>query len=98
MSDTNSSSQPNPNFQEVARVRHPAGVIAVITKRVTDGRISFSICREFDVMERGEKKTKTSTFLARRHIPAVVELLNDLAEDETLDDLEDRARTALRDR
>jgi hypothetical protein len=77
-------------FNELEIIRDPDGVIAVITEREADGRVSFMLAREFD--QGGE--TKRSAYLARRHIAAARRLLSDL--EETLDLAEDRARARRR--
>jgi len=82
--------QPNLDFKEIDIVRHPDGVIAVVTERARDGRVSFSIAREFEV----GGKTKRTSYLARRHLPAVQQLLSDLSE--RLELAEDRTRAKRR--
>lgn len=82
----------NPDFKTLHIVRDPDGVIAVISERKRDGRISFMIAREFEI--KGE--TKRGAYLARRHIAAVRRLLVDL--EERLELVEDQARAKLRDR
>lgn len=73
-------------FRSVAEIRDPDGVVAVITERADDGRISFGIFREFT--NRG--KTVRSAYLAHRHIPACHRLLVELGR--RLELLEDRSR------
>lgn len=85
-----STKQPSTQFEELKTIRDPDGVIAVVTKRIRDGRISFTIAREFE--EKGV--TRRSAYLAARHMPAVRRLLNDL--EEILELEEDRARAKLR--
>lgn len=80
----------NPAFKEIDIIKHPDGIIAVITERVSDGRVSFSISREFDA----DGKTKRTAYLARRHLPAVQQLLSDLSE--RLELAEDRTRAKKR--
>ena len=82
----------NEKFKVVEEVVDPDGVVAVITERVKDGRISFMISREFEV----DGKTQRSAYLNTRHIPAVQQLLADLAE--RLELAEDRAREKKRER
>lgn len=77
-------------FKVIEIIRDPDGVIAVITEREKDGRVSFSLSREFDV----DGKPKRSSYLARRHIAAVRRLLNDL--EERLELAEDRTRAKRR--
>ena len=86
----NDKTNDNPNFRVVETIRDPDGVIAVITERVIDGRISFSFARE---LEREGKTTRTN-FLARRHLPAVRRLLDDLVD--RLELAEDRTRAKRR--
>ncbi len=83
---------PNPNYKELETVAHPDGVIAVITENISSGAISFGIYREFE----REGKTSRGSYLARRHLPAVRELLADL--EDRLEAIEDRARAKRRDR
>ena len=66
-------------------------MIAVITERVRDGRISFMLAREFD----RDGETCRSAYLARRHIAAARRLLNDL--EEQLETHEDRSRARVRE-
>lgn len=80
----------NEKFTVVDTVVHPDGVIAVVTERIRDGRISFMISREFEI----DGKTQRSAYLNTRHIPAVVQLLGDLSE--RLELIEDRARARKR--
>ena len=68
------------------------GVVAVITERLSDGRISFMLTREFEL----EGKTKRTTYLNTRHLPAVRRLLADL--EERLELIEDRIRERRRER
>ncbi len=77
-------------FRVLDVVKDPDGVIAEITERVRDGRVSFSLGREFD---RGGKTEKTKFFSAR-HVPAIVRVLNDLQE--RLEAHEDRTRAKRR--
>lgn len=77
-------------FRIVETVKDPDGVIAIITERVRDGRVSFSLAREFD--SGGE--TKRTSYLSVRHLPAVQRLLSDLSE--KLELYEDRARAKRR--
>ena len=96
--DTNpTTNQPqNPGFREVHRLSDPDGVSMQITERLSDGRISFSFVREFEVTVNGQKVTKQTNFLSPRHLPAVQRLITDALEQELLDLCEDRARAARR--
>ena len=76
----------NPSFSTVEVVRDPDGVIAIITERAKDGRISFSLCREYE--EQGV--TRRTAYLKQQHIAALRRLLNDL--DERLEVIENRSR------
>lgn len=92
---TGGSATPAPNassngYTPLEVVADPDGVVAVITERDKDGRVSFAIFREYE--ERGE--TKRTSYLARRHIAAVRRLCNDL--EERLEQAEDRARARKR--
>jgi hypothetical protein len=77
-------------FTELEIIRDPDGVVAVITERASDGRVSFMLAREFE--QSGE--TKRSAYLAKRHIAAARRLLADL--EETLEIAEDRSRARRR--
>jgi hypothetical protein len=81
------SKHPNDSFRVLDTIRDPDGVIATITERIADGRISFSLARE---ITKGNQTTRTA-YLARRHLPAVRRLLDDL--NDRLELAEDRART-----
>ncbi len=81
---------PNNRFAEVETVQDPDGVVAIITERVSDGRISFMLAREFD----RDGDVCRSAYLARRHIRAARRLLSDL--EERLEAAEDRARAKRR--
>lgn len=85
----NKSSVESP-FKEIEIIRDPDGVVAVITERSRDGRISFAIAREFE--EDGQ--TRRTAFLASRHLPGVQRLLSELGE--RLELAEDQARTRRR--
>jgi hypothetical protein len=80
----------NPKFRDIAAIHDPDGVVAVISVRIDTGRCSASIFREFEK----DGTTRRSTFFARRHIPAVRRLCDEL--EETLDRYEDRCRAELR--
>lgn len=73
-------------YRPIEIVRDPDGVIATITARERDGRVTFMIQREFD----RDGKTVQTAFLARRHIAAVRRILNDL--EERLEQVEDQER------
>jgi hypothetical protein len=77
-------------FRPIAEMRDPDGAVAVITERVTDGRVSFALYREF---EKGGSTERTS-YLADRHIPGIRRLLNEL--ERRLPGIEDRTRMAIR--
>jgi len=87
---TNTTSDAKNEFRVIETIADPDGIVAVITERIRDGRVSFMIAREFE--QNGE--TKRSAYLARRHIAAVRRLIADL--EERLELAEDRARAALR--
>ena|SRR3972149_6169139 len=80
----------NANFKVTEIIRDPDGVIAVITERTRDGHITFSIAREIE----RDGKTERTSFLARRHLPAVRRLLDDLVD--RLETAEDQARAKRR--
>jgi len=73
-------------------MRDPDGVVAVISERLRDGRISFMIGREFE----RNGQTQRSAYLSFRHLPAISRILSDLPA--RLELLEDQARARHRDR
>lgn len=88
------SNTPTPNsvdFSHVDTVRDPDGPVAIITERNKDGRVTFSLMKEFD---RGGKTERTPYF-HRSHIPALRRLIDDL--EEKLEVVEDRTRAKHRD-
>ena len=89
-SPTNSTPNSTSKFTEVEHLRDPDGIIAVITERASDGRVSFMLAREFE----REGVTQRSAYMARRHIAAARRLLNDL--EDRLELAEDRARAKKR--
>lgn len=89
---TSTTSDQKNDFRVVEVVKDPDGLVAVITERMSDGRVSFMLAREFDV----GGVTRRSAYIARRHLPAAARLLADLGE--RLELAEDRARARLRDR
>jgi hypothetical protein len=78
------------SYNVIEIVKDPDGVIATITERADNGRITFMFQREYD--QNGA--AKQTAYLGRRHIAAVRRLLNDL--EEKLETLEDRARARRR--
>jgi hypothetical protein len=80
--------QPNKEFRELEIIRDPDGVIAVISERIRDGRVSFMLNREYEL----GGVTKRSSFLAARHLPAIQRLLSDLSERLELAEDQTRAR------
>lgn len=87
---TNGHGQKRDDFSVTEVIKDPDGVIATITERTRDGRISFTIARQYDT----QGQTKETKYLSARHIPAVVRLLGDLQE--RLEAHEDRARAKRR--
>ena len=77
-------------FTEVEKICDPDGIVAVITERAADGRVSFMLAREFE----RDGETQRSAYMARRHIAAARRLLNDL--EDRLELAEDRARAKKR--
>lgn len=82
----------NDKFRIVETIRDPDGVVAVITERIKDGRISFMLSREFEI----GGKTQRSNYLNTRHLPAVRRMLADL--EDRLELAEDQAREKKRER
>lgn len=78
-------------FVHVDTLQHQTtGVIAKITVRQRDGRVTFSIAREYEA----DGRTQQTSFLKKAHIPALRAILDDL--DERLEQLEDEARAKKR--
>jgi hypothetical protein len=77
-------------FRDIAEIRDADGIVAVITERVSDGRLSFGLFREFEKAG----KTQRSAYLAHRHIPGGRRLMAEL--DKRLEQMEDRSRAARR--
>lgn len=90
MSTPHNVPSPPPAFAIVDKVRDSSGLVVTITKRVKDGVVSFAIGKEFD---RGGR-TAESMYLNRRHLPALLKLLERLGP--VLDQAEDAARTEAR--
>jgi hypothetical protein len=63
-------------YEEVAVIRDPDGLIAVISKKKDSDYFSFAILKEFD---REERRVRSS-FLNRRHVPAIKRLLTKVEE------------------
>lgn len=92
---TNPSSNTTPtsssgDYDEIVTIPDPDGPIVVITERKSDGRMSFSLQREFE----SGGKTRRSIHFNSRHIPGIVRLLNDIGE--RIEQEEDRARARRR--
>ena len=84
-------------FREVAKIRdrEEGVVVAAITERESDGKISFCIFREFDrTGPDGDLEASRSTYMALRHIPAIHRLLIELVQ--RLEEIEERSRGARR--
>ena len=77
-------------FKIIETVADPDGIIAVITERERDGRVSFSLFREYET----SGKTKRTSYMRRHHITAIRRLLNDL--EDRLELAEDRTRAKRR--
>lgn len=93
---TNPDHLNNKNFRVVEILRDPDGVIMMITERLSDGRVSFVLGREFDQMVNGQKVTKFTSYLAPRHLGAVQRLVADALEGDLLELQQDRAATKRR--
>lgn len=87
---SNASPTPSQDFTVVDTLRDPDGVVATVTERARDGRISFALGKEYD---RGGSVQRTP-YLGRRHIAALRRVIDDL--EERLELLEDRARARRR--
>jgi len=78
-------------YVELETLRDDDGVIAIITERVTGaprrvGDLSFKIQKEFE----SSGELKASSYLGRRHIPAIERLVRRV--EDRIDILTDRAR------
>jgi hypothetical protein len=82
--------EPSTSFRTIDCLRDPDGVVALVTERIADGRVSFSISKEYD---RNGKQERTA-YLSRRHIDACRRLLDQLAD--RLELLEDQSRAKRR--
>lgn len=87
---TSNRTSKSDEFRVIEVVKDPDGVIAEITERLRDGRVSFSIGREFD-SNGSVQKTK---YFSARHVAAITRLLSDLKD--RLEAHEDRARAKRR--
>lgn len=81
---------PRNEFVDLETLRADDGVIAVISQRADNGRVSFMIGREWD--QGGA--VKRGPFLQRRHIDSARDLLGQL--ELRLEAIEDRTRAAVR--
>lgn len=77
-------------FTTLQEIRTDDGVLITITERDLDGRISFSIAKEFD---RGGKVNRTH-FMNRRQLPTLIEALEKLGP--AIEQLEDASRARRR--
>lgn len=59
------------DYEEVETLRDADGVIAVITRRIKTGNLSFRIQKEF----KSQGKIKASAYLGAHHIPAIERLV-----------------------
>lgn len=76
----------NNQFREIEVIRHSSGVAAIITERITDGRVSVMFAREYD----HGGQVKRSAFVARRHLAGIRALIDEI--EIRLDALEDETR------
>lgn len=77
-------------YLEVSRIASDDGVVAVVTRRVSDGRVSFKLVKEYD----RDKRVEQTPFLARRHVDSLEKLLPQIRE--AVERAEDEARAAMR--
>lgn len=67
------------DYREIAVLRDPEGVIAVVTKRGDTDYLSFAIQKEFPRRDdTGSESVVRTSFLNRRHIVSVRRLLDQL--------------------
>lgn len=71
------------DYREVEVIRDPDGVVAIITERITTGKFSFRIIKEYVL----NGVVKQTAFFGRRHLPAVARITTRVAD--RLDILED---------
>ncbi len=74
------------SYRDIETVHDPDGVVFVITER-TDGRyLTFRIQKEYEK----DGEVKFSSYLSRRHIPAIKRLLREV--EDKIGIMEDRRR------
>jgi hypothetical protein len=91
-SPADESSPSSAGFKHLRDILDPDGIVAALTVREEDGRVSFALLREYSV----GGKPKRTAYLKRSHIPALRRLLDDLEVQLELE--EDRQRTQRRSR
>ncbi len=80
-------------YKEVETI-HDDCVVATITQRIaTDGKSHFSFRLQRKFEQNG--KTKVTSYLGRRHIPAVVRLVTEV--EDRIDILTDQAKLAAKE-
>lgn len=84
MSDTRSG------YEEIEILRDVDGICAVITRRTSNGQYSFMFAKEYD----RDGELERTSFMHRRHIPAVTRLLPLVAD--RIDQLLDQDKAAAR--
>lgn len=87
---TSTRTSKSDEFRVLEIVKDPDGVVAEITERVRDGRVSFSLGREFT----SNGATQKTKYFSARHVASLVRMLGDLQE--RLEAHEDRTRAKRR--
>lgn len=91
MPETSTTEPQRGKFREIAEIEGDEGLVAVITERESDGKISFCIFRRFyRDLPLGKSRQERSTYLGQRHILAQHKLLAEV--DRRLAAMEERAR------
>ncbi len=71
-------------------IRDPEGVIAILSRRRSNGQLSVAVMKEFD----RDGQTERTSFMQRRHIDAAIRVLT-IARDE-MDRMEDQTHASAR--
>lgn len=85
-----SSASSRNGYEDVDTIRDAGGIVAVISRRKSNGQLSFGLFKVFD-RDGDEEKT---AFMPRRHTDAIRRLLPIV--ERRMDELEDHAREAAR--
>ena len=78
-------------YEDIDTLRDPSGAVIILSKRRSNGQISFALMKEFD----RDGVTEKTAFLQRRHIDGAIKLLQIAAEE--MDKLTDEELVTERD-